>query len=183
MGRKMGMEIDYRRFAITFTPSDLEALLQDHYTFFTKVPVCVCKIWARFSHGERIYGPHKSLTLSSAMTQSFDKANCTLHTTYQEELCRWSMSRNRPRGAIKIPDRTDWPLQGSHSAGPHLQTYFTNSSIVMSIIHLFFLGSVVCLVFYFIFFWGGGGLRGVINSYANRTKMKTLENFYVTVNA
>lgn len=36
------MEIDYRRFGITFTPSDLEALLQDHYTFFTKVPVCVC---------------------------------------------------------------------------------------------------------------------------------------------
>lgn len=117
MGRKMGMEIDYRRFAITFTPSDLEALLQDHYTFFTKVPVCVCKIWARFSHGERIYGPHKSLTISSAMTQSFDKANCTLHTTYQEELCRWSMSRNRPRGAIKIPQTG----QTDHYRAPTVQ--------------------------------------------------------------
>lgn len=119
MGRKMGMEIDYRRFGITFTPSDLEALLQDHYTFFTKVPVCVCKIWARFSHGERIYGPHKSLTLSSAMTQSFDKANCTLHTTYQEELCGWSMSRNRPRprGAIKIPQTG----QTDHYRAPTVQ--------------------------------------------------------------
>lgn len=117
MGRKMGMEIDYRRFGITFTPSDLEALLQDHYTFFTKVPVCVCKIWARFSHGERIYGPHKRLTLSSAMTQSFDKANCTLHTTYQEELCRWSMSRNRPRGAIKIPQTG----QTDHYRAPTVQ--------------------------------------------------------------
>lgn len=182
MGRKMGMEIDYRRFGITFTPSDLEALLQDHYTFFTKVPVCVCKIWARFSHGERIYGPHKSLTLSSAMTQSFDKANCTLHTTYQEELCRWSMSRNRPRGAIKIPDRTDWPLQGSHSAGPHLQTYFTNSSIVMSIIHLFFLGSVVCLVFYFIFL-GGRGFEGCNKLLCKPNKNEDTGKFHVTLNA
>lgn len=176
------MEIDYRRFGITFTPSDLEALLQDHYTFFTKVPVCVCKIWARFSHGERIYGPHKSLTLSSAMTQSFDKANCTLHTTYQEELCGWSMSHNRPRqrGAIKIPDRTDWPLQGSHSAGPHLQTYFTNSSIVMSIIHLFFLGSVVC--FYFIFL-GGRGFEGCNKLLCKPNKNENTGKFYVTVNA
>lgn len=176
MGTKMGMEIDYRRFGITFTPSDLEALL---YTFFTKVPVCVCKIWARFSHGERIYGPHKSLTLSSAMTQSFDKANCTLHTTLR---VKYEHNRPRPRGAIKIPDRTDWPLQGSHSAGPHLQTYFTNSSIVMSIIHLFFLGSVVCLVFHFIFF-GGRGFEGCNKLLCKPNKNEDTGKFHVTLNA
>lgn len=157
------MEIDYRRFGITFTPSDLEALLQDHYTFFIKVPVCVCKIWARFSHGERIYGPHKSLTLSSAMTQSFDKANCTLHTTYQEELCGWSMSHNRPRprGAIKIPDRTDWPLQGSHSAGPSSLTDILYKLLYCYVYNTFILFGVSGLFGFLLYFFGGEGVWGV----------------------
>lgn len=73
------MEIDYRRFGITFTPSDLEALLQDHYTFFTKVPVCVCKIWARFSHGEKymVHTRVKHLVLQWPRVLTRQIAHCT----------------------------------------------------------------------------------------------------------
>lgn len=177
------MEIDYRRFGITFTPSDLEALLQDHYTFFTKVPVCVCKIWARFSHGERIYGPHKSLTLSFAMTQSFDKANCTLHTTYQEELCGWSMSRNRPRprGAIKIPDRTGWPGLPQCRASltdifyKLLYCYVYNTFILFGVSGLF--------GFLLYFFLGGRGFEGCNKLLCKPNKNENTGKFYVTVNA
>lgn len=173
------MEIDYRRFGITFTPSDLEALLQDHYTFFTKVPVCVCKIWARFSHGEKymVHTRVKHLVLQWPRVLTRQIAHCTQLTKRNSAGEVWAMSRNRPRprGAIKIPDRTGWP--GLPQCRASLTDIFYKLLYCYVYNTLFFLGSVVCLVFYFIFFWGGGGLRGVINSYANRTKMKTLENF------
>lgn len=172
------MEIDYRRFGITFTPSDLEALLQDHYTFFTKVPVCVCKIWARFSHGEKymVHTRVKHLVLQWPRVLTRQIAHCT-------QLCGWSMSRNRPRprGAIKIPDRTGWPGLPQCRASltdifyKLLYCYVYNTFILFGVSGLF--------GFLLYFFLGGRGFEGCNKLLCKPNKNENTGKFYVTVNA